>query len=34
MENIRPRFYPHMLIITSFHDNNIPYWDAAKYIGN
>ena len=30
-DNITARDYPTMLLMTSLHDSQVPYWEAAKY---
>ncbi len=30
-DNIAARDYPAMLLMTSLHDSQVPYWEAAKY---
>jgi oligopeptidase B len=30
--NLRPTRYPAMLVMTSFHDSQVMYWEPAKYV--
>lgn len=31
-DNLRPGPYPAILARTAFHDSQVPYWEAAKYV--
>jgi oligopeptidase B len=31
-DNLEKRAYPAMLVTTSFHDSQVPYWESAKYV--
>jgi len=30
--NLRAIAYPTMLVVTSFHDSQVMYWEPAKYV--
>jgi oligopeptidase B len=31
-DNLEKRAYPALLVTTSFHDSQVPYWESAKYV--
>lgn len=31
-DNVREQAYPHMLVITGFHDSQVQYWEPAKWV--
>ena len=31
-DNLEKRAYPAILVTTSFHDSQVPYWESAKYV--
>ncbi len=31
-DNIKPAAYPHMLVLVSYNDSQVPYWEGAKYL--
>jgi oligopeptidase B len=31
-ENIKQQNYPNMLVLTSLHDSQVPYWEGAKFV--
>ena len=31
-DNIEPKSYPAMLVMTGYHDSQVQYWEPAKYV--
>lgn len=31
-DNVEARAYPHMLVMTGFHDSQVQYWEPAKWV--
>ena len=31
MDNIRPQYYPHMIVLAGLHDPRVAYWEPAKW---
>ena len=32
MDNIRPQYYPHMIVLAGLHDPRVAYWEPAKWV--
>ncbi len=33
-DNIQPKAYPNLLVTASYHDSQVQYWDAAKWVAH
>ncbi|MCZ6792763.1 MAG: prolyl oligopeptidase family serine peptidase, partial [Planctomycetota bacterium] len=31
-DNVEPKAYPHLLVVTSLHDSQVQYWEPAKWV--
>ena len=31
-DNLQATTYPHLLVLVSYHDSQVPYWEGAKYL--
>ena len=31
-DNLRPAAYPNLLVLVSYNDSQVPYWEGAKYL--
>ncbi len=31
-DNLKATAYPHLLVLVSYHDSQVPYWEGAKYL--